>query len=861
MPNVVAYTPGWLARPSTGFDFLSGAKLAKPSTTSSGPEHNRRLAQRGSEVFYATGTEIRWGDLNLLEAAFQDEASKVPGRGWRNLKTPISLPIRQLSVSPDGNLLAIVTSHTCHISVLPAPSHLRSGDDSPLRLRTFQIGPTAHVLEQAAITSCLWHPLSSPGLQALVTVTVDACVRMWELDVNNRHSFDQPGLAVDLKKLANATTTTSDFSASKFGANRGFSPDDVEMEVAAACFGGQGVDDEYGWASMTLWVAMIEGDIYALCPFLPSRFRLSSTTLPTLSTAIVAEAQLLAADREATDSERQRSQFQSTWLAELDSQEPVLLIGEHDFDLVETYARPERPGVIPRLQGPFQLSAEHPVSAISDIFVIAPVVDDTQLYGGDDEQAEEQPSQGLSVGILCLATTTGHVLVCLNLDGVEAQWLPAKRARAITMEDEPEPSELLLFQTAALLSDSSSNTVLTFTQSPLDRYEVLVTTSRGVYNLDLNPWASALEDELAGEAASGVDFRLKMLLESSSTAIDAIITAPGLTGFDNVTPAVALTDATLGCMVLTTTSSGPYAATLEAPQDAVNSYEPELLSLPAPQLRESYQAPPAFFSTSDIGKAMDAKRANPVVKSELAQPIRSKPETLQLLTDAHRIFSHETNRLGLAAADLFRRCERMCVELADQVRKVDEISQKVASVTEVEGEDEDEDEDLTVDARLDQRIIKIQSNASNLNERLEKLRRKMLRLGGEELSTKERAFADEIWHLQELIKDNQDVAPVDSTSIVRLPENEDELDSPTDQHAHRRGALSLRLHNASDMSDTLIAQAEQITSTEANGEQRRIGSTNEYKRQKLGRVMQLLERESALMEAVSERLGRLGGLT
>ncbi|QIW95618.1 hypothetical protein AMS68_001136 [Peltaster fructicola] len=858
MPNVISYTPEWLARPSAGFDLLSGPTSGKAGTSTSEPLSSRRLAQRGSEIFYAVGTELRWGDLSLLEAGFQDDASEVPGRGWRNLKSPVNLPIQQLSVSPDGNLLAIVTSHTCHVSVLPAPSHLRSGEDSLLRLKSFQIGPTSHVLEQSAIASCLWHPLSTPGLQSLVTVTVDACVRMWELDVNNRHSFDRTGLAVDLKKLANATTTTSDFSANKFGANRGFSPDDVEMEVAAACFGGQGFDDEYGWASMTLWIAMVEGDIYAPCP---SRHHGSDCPVapsPSLSTGVVAKAQILAADREATESERQTSDLQSAWLADLDNQEPVLLAGQHEYDLVETYARPERTSAIAKLQGPFQLSSEQIGAAVTDIFAIAPVVDDAQLY--DDDQVEELPSQGLSVGILCLARASGHVQVCLELDGVEAQWLPPKRSRAITLDDEPEPSELLLFQTAALLKDSVVDS-LTFTQSPLDRHELLVTTSQGVYNLDFKSWTSALEEELSGQGATGVDFRFKMLLESAGTTVDLVIAAPSLAGFDNATTAVTVLDANLGCIVLTTTASGPHAASLELPYEAANPYEPdELLALPAAQPRESYQPPSEFFSANEVDKAMQSKRANPVVRSELAQPVRSKPETLQMLTDAHRVLSHETNRLGLAAADPFRRCERMCVELADQVRKVDEISQKVTSLTEVEAEDDTlEDEDLTVDARIEQRIMKIQSNATNMNERLEKLRRKMLRLGGEELSVKEHAFANEVWHLEEMIRDNEVVAPVDSMSIVRLPENDHELDSPT-EYSVGKGMLSLRLHSATEVSDSLISQAEQIYNKKNDEPRRNTTSTNEYKKQTLGRVMHLLERETALIEAVTERLGRLGGL-
>lgn len=188
------------------------------------------------------------------------------------LRLPSPWNISQLSVSPDGNLLAVLTAHTCHVCVLPSSAHLRSGDDSEIRLKSFQVGPTAHVLEQSPLATALWHPLSQPGVPTLVTITKDACVRQWELDINNRYTFDEPAIAIDLKKLANATTTHADFSASKYGVKKGFSPDEVEMQVAAAAFGGSGNEDENGWSSMTLWFAMSEGDTYALSPFHP-RYR------------------------------------------------------------------------------------------------------------------------------------------------------------------------------------------------------------------------------------------------------------------------------------------------------------------------------------------------------------------------------------------------------------------------------------------------------------------------------------------------------------------------------------------------------------------------------------------------------------
>lgn len=321
-------------------------------------------------------------------------------------------------------MLAIVTSHTVHVAVLP--TRFDTPTTGPLRLKTFQLGPTAHVLEQASIASVLWHPLGCLG-SCLVTVTTDACVRLWELDRNSRHSFDEPALALDLKKLANATSSGEDMRASVYGVSKGFSPDSVEMEVAAACFGGTGSSDEHGWAPMTLWVAMTEGDVYALCPLLPKKWQPAHSTIPSLSTAVVSKVSNTAAG-DLSESEQRTLVQQQKWLSDIDDQEPDLRPLPEGFDTVEVYDRPSHPPAIPKLQGPFRLSPEPDFDEITDIFAIAPRVEDDLLFE-DDEPDFDDPSDssGLSVGVICLLTKTGKTHICLDLHGVEATWLPSRK--------------------------------------------------------------------------------------------------------------------------------------------------------------------------------------------------------------------------------------------------------------------------------------------------------------------------------------------------------------------------------------------------------------------------------------------------
>lgn len=714
-------------------------------------------------------------------------------------------------------------------------------------------------------------------------------MRQWELDINNRSTFDEPAVAIDLKKLANATSTNADFSASKYGVKKGFSPDEVEMQVAAATFGGSGNDDENGWSSMTLWFAMTEGDTYALSPFLPSQFRAPATLLPALSTSVVAKARAIQHDSHALESEKRTAEAQKKWLAELDAQEPYALPGETEFNFIEVYSRPERLGAIPKLQGPFTLSPEPDFGEITDIHVIAPTIDRFELFGEDLEDAP-LGEEGLSIGMVCVATNTEKVHVCLDLDGIEAEWLPVKRSGSYGMDDFEEGKELLVFESVDLSSESSNkNSWPAFTASPTDRYELLITTSSGVFTLDFKPWVGNLEAELANTMDAGGEFRLDVMLDSGSTLIEQPIDLSAHTTDKTVpTAAIAIVDACLDYFLLTTTSSGPHAATLELPMSPSHPYEPEQLALPPPEPREPYQPPKEFFTQSQI-QAFLGPNQTELARANLKAPLRFSPETLQTITDAHRILSYETNQLGLAAADLFRRCERLRSELYDQVTKVREIAAKVDAVT---GDDERDGEaalgasvhgEVIEDAqmygteKLDHRIMVANSNTKNLNERVEKLRQKVAMLGGKELSVKERAFADEVNRLEaslarepsSLSEPTTPAAPVSPNALLHIPNSPSSNGTGSRRSPSSKkitnGTLTARFAEIDEMQDQLIKQANRAVRflDDQEGQQEKKqqaggGVAPEFRRQRLQQVMALLERETALVDAVTERLGRMG---
>jgi nucleoporin NUP82 len=859
MARVVGHTPSWLSAPSPGFNLFQRNPDTKPPSAlrnqlvkaeARGP--TRTIAHRGTEIFVLVGNEIRWSDLVSLKDAEQDANSQ----SYRLLKTPVASQIKQLVVSPHGDYLAILTEHTVHIAVLPDSSHLSVQDASPLRIKTFQLGPTAHVLEQAPVVSAIWHPLGHLG-SCLVTVTQDACVRLWELNRDSRASFDEPELALDLKKLANATSADQDFSASKYGASKGFSPDSVEMEVAAACFGARATSDEHGWSPMTLWIAMTEGDVYALCPLLPFKWEPTATTIPSLTTAVVAKAEVNS-QSDPTPEERRIVDQQQRWLADIDNQEPTVVSHIDTLAEFEVYQRPANPPAIPKLQGPFYLNPEPDYDNITDIFVIAPRLDDDALMQEEDQE-DFLGHDGLSVGIVCLATASGKVHICLDLDGVEAQWLPSRRAAFRRRFDEEETvSELLLVET--LTTPETKSSWPTFTSTTTSRYGFFLSTNEGIFNISLESWIAPLEDELISPSDSGAAFRLDVLFDVEKSTVDRILKRTTDAG---VAPAcVSIVDSDLGHFVLTATSSQPQAVVLDLPVDRslYASFAPDEapLALPAPDLRQPYQPSEAFSASSALPGFLDTavQRNTQLRKADLKTQVRFSPATLDLLTDAHRLLSTETSRLGAAAADLFRRCERMRAELSEQIRQVDEISKRAEAVT---GDDDDGGQDidqprLVGKDKINERMEAARTRSSDLAKRVEAMRRRMAKeLGGKELSAKEEAWAAEVTALSASLGEAEPSQDTSSTLVT------DDLTSRLTAISDLQRSLIARANEAAEQQKALAPSTPTAEDTQdLSASINRVPA--DFRKQKIAQVMQLLQRESALVDAVAERLGKLAGL-
>ncbi|KAI0180384.1 hypothetical protein GGR52DRAFT_241624 [Hypoxylon sp. FL1284] len=885
MPKIKSYTPAWLLPPTPGHDLFApdtndtqnGSSYSSKSFPRSVPR--RTLARRGTEVFIAVRKEIRWADLVYLKERWEEKQAKARGgsrikredstslsddellresiesgcaEGFRTMTTSVGSDILQLAISPYANFMAVVTSHTVRILLLPDSSHLTAPSLDAIKPKSWTLGPTTHVMDRSPIASAIWHPLGVNG-SALVTVTKDAVVRVWELSQKDRWSFDQPSLTIDLQKLADGTSLDQNFAASD-ATNKGFSPDSFEMEVASACFAGRGSG---GWSPMTLWIAMREGDVYALCPLLPELWAPPPTLIPSLSISIVGNLAATEDDPNVSEPTRLLAQQQLDWMSELDKQEPRVVEGPPGEAPTEIYNRPTKPGIVPRLQGPFDLelspeSEDDLDTELTDIFAIGQKLDTDELMMGEDEELEMEDieGEGLSLSIICLLSSSGQLRICLDMDGVQAQWLPPRNRSKAMGRSTGSPS-LLTFQSMDILTslEVAEDAWPMFSTDVTSRYSFYITHPSSITHVSLSPWVFRLESELQGDSQAGSEFRIDLLVQGQSSTRERLYTNTAQPESQlPLAASIAIRDPDLGYFLLSATPFDPIAVIFDTPDDELALIQPasptyekdaEVKPMAFYEPRPVYQPPRTFDENSSLPLLLERLRTGRQ-KTVTNQEVRLSPLTLTLFTEAHKLLSVETLRLGTAASEIFRRCIQLQVELKQQINKANEVKTRVEAIT---GEDQDESgEPESCNAFIERRLQNARDRGEALSKRMEKMRKTVSKATSRELSDKERAWVNEV-----NVIDASMFGPTVPT------------DGPTKLKQTRK-----RYEDIMRLREELVEEAEKLgaTGSEEGGENMGASTTDlripsELRKAKISQVKGLIERETALVDAVRARLERL----
>ena len=321
--------------------------------------------------------------------------------------------------------------------------------------------------------------------------------------------------------------------------------------------------------------------------------------------------------------------------------------------------------------------------------------------------------------------------------------------------------------------DQSDQQWPTISQDVESPYSFFITRNTGVFYFSCNPWIQSLAKELQSSEKLGAPFRFEVIKKGPGTLREKILS------FDNgedsegsvipsrvVSASVTFEDSDLGYFLLTSVDGHPYAVTFDLENQFYGRtlrqfYEDEdeqisqMKSLTLGPAREIYQPSDTFYVESSLPKFLERNvhaRHKRTVKEDLLMSIA----TLDQMTQAHRILSQETYRLGLAASELFSRCKALQETYSKQINDVNELAHRTEKLSGKDADSYVEHIKRKQPPTAAERLEKVRDRQPELVERYEILRNKFSKVGGRPLSEKEQLWVSEVSKASKLIKGPKD---------------------------------------------------------------------------------------------------------
>ncbi|KAL0088539.1 hypothetical protein J3Q64DRAFT_1875667 [Phycomyces blakesleeanus] len=225
-----------------------------------------------NDLIVAVDSEIRILNLNLVKEAWLQEAhdndnAPPTDKEWlwqvpyRILDTPdINFPINSITPNDNGRLLAVAGLESLAAIALPREGFctVTKGLDykRELHCRTMRIGRRYFDEASTSVLKVAWHPLSEFHSH-LVVLSGDSMLRMFDVSKD----IEEAEQSFDLSPLSRKKP--SKFKGFSFSEYMGPSEEAVSFSL-----GGDSNKDG-GWEAFTVYFALRNGHVYALCPVLP----------------------------------------------------------------------------------------------------------------------------------------------------------------------------------------------------------------------------------------------------------------------------------------------------------------------------------------------------------------------------------------------------------------------------------------------------------------------------------------------------------------------------------------------------------------------------------------------------------------
>ena len=308
-----------------------------------------------------------------------------------------------------------------------------------------------------------------------------------------------------------------------------------------------------------------------------------------------------------------------------------------------------------------------------------------------------------------------------------------------------------------------------FSADPHSAYSIFVTHEGGIVYLSFSPWAERIEQEVSASARAGSELRLETVLKSNSTAtqrlLDRTVEDDEAGNDERLAASVLFGRIGLGDLLLTASRKRPFAQVLDyaetavlpdTPSRALNEFGPQARETALRKHRDPYKVAPDLLTELPLDGFIRAQQ-----QGSNRGPFKEKMEishpTASMLTDTHRMVSMHTHSVGMAAAELFRQCERMLSEFRDQIESIKELTFRVEGVVDAApapAENGSSEQDVRPRSKIRgeegarRRLDQARSRHVDLTTRYEALQKKEALLSEYVVSEREEAWREELFQLK-----------------------------------------------------------------------------------------------------------------
>ncbi|SCV72733.1 BQ2448_4270 [Microbotryum intermedium] len=456
------------------------------STGSKKPElgglgrRSKMVVVAGRDLIVAVGSELRITSLNQAKARAQQERrqpndTRHDAGDYKVLHTPlIKFEIQQLVLNPTNKFLAVVGAHSIAVVVLP-----RKGWSSTVgptvECRSLLVGHYYHGLSGSPLVSqILWHPWGTNS-SSLLVLTIDSVVREYDISTDVEEPTQTLSFVNDLQRQQASRSTP----VKRSGGVGAFSAEDRNAKKAVAmCVGGGKAD----WGPLTLFGLMRNGDVVAICPFLPKKASVPASYIHALSSFVSTKVDYLNVTETTSESmpltlststpTKPASSSAAPHLSSLYARQlhfvhqlvrqasrassSSSMLGSEGMDIDLTAEEAQKDHIVnltaprfgagiatPKVQGPFLMQPEPIDLDHGEYCDLESLATDLMYlhYEPQDRLRGEGDEVKIGIGVIGVAFQDGKVDLCLEVEKIEARWDDAQvRTRG---KDEEEGADEL----------------------------------------------------------------------------------------------------------------------------------------------------------------------------------------------------------------------------------------------------------------------------------------------------------------------------------------------------------------------------------------------------------------------------------